>query len=190
LPHGGILYELDSAESVLWFNTPAHRGKFATNFGSNATFKDRSFNILVENIPISYNPSSIHANTEVETKGGLTQGSITKARWIKPITRRKPDQRTAHTIITLKSKENANQILRFGISIEGKKVYGRKLLPEPTRCLKCQSYDASHVAAECTQEHDTCGTCGAQHRTAVCKVDDPNYYQCANCDCQGHASWS
>ncbi|KAG1794545.1 uncharacterized protein HD556DRAFT_1188813, partial [Suillus plorans] len=190
LPHGGILYELDSAESAQWLNTPAHRGKFAVNFGPNATVKDRSFNILVENVPLSYNPSSIHSNTEVEAKGGLKQGSITKARWIKPINRRKADQRTAHVIITLRTKESANQILRFGISIEGKKVYGRKLLPEPMRCLKCQSYDVSHVAAECTQEHDTCGTCGAKHRTATCKVDDPNYYQCANCDCQGHASWS
>ncbi|KAG1767210.1 hypothetical protein EDD22DRAFT_773389 [Suillus occidentalis] len=87
LPHGGILYELNSTKSVLWFNTPAHRGNFVTNFGSNATVKDQTFNILVENIPISYNLSSIHTNTEIETKGGLMQGSITKARWIKPITR-------------------------------------------------------------------------------------------------------
>ncbi|KAG1794808.1 uncharacterized protein HD556DRAFT_1236238, partial [Suillus plorans] len=56
LPHGGILYELDSAESAQWLNTPTHRGKFAVNFGPNATIKDRSFNILVENVPLSYNP--------------------------------------------------------------------------------------------------------------------------------------
>lgn len=190
LPHGGILYELDSVESTTWLSIPAHRARFATNFGSNATIKDRSYHVLVENVPTSYDPSSIRTNSNIETNGGLKPGTIAKAKWIKPIARRKLDQRTAHTIITLKTKESANQILRFGISIEGKKVFGRKLLPEPTHCLKCQSFNGTHIAAECPQDHDTCGTCGAHHRTATCKVDDPNYFQCANCDCQGHASWS
>ncbi|KAG2050349.1 hypothetical protein BDR06DRAFT_891867 [Suillus hirtellus] len=100
------------------------------------------------------------------------------------------NQRTVHTIITLKSKESANQILCFDTTIKGKKVFGCKLLPELTQCLKCQFYDRSHVTAECTQEHNMCGTCGTQHRTATCKVDDPHFYHCANCDCQGHTSWS
>ncbi|KAG2343928.1 hypothetical protein BDR05DRAFT_883004, partial [Suillus weaverae] len=190
LPHGGILYKLNSVESAKWLNISAHRAKFTVNFGSNATIKDRSYHVLIENVPTSYNPSSICTNSIIETNSGLKPGTITKAKWIKPITRCKANQRTAHTIITLKNKESANQILRFGISIEGKKVFGRKLLPEPTRCLKCHSFEGSHIAAECTQEHDTCGTCGTQHRTATCKVDDPNYYQCTNCECQGHASWS
>ncbi|KAG1808384.1 uncharacterized protein BJ212DRAFT_1215586, partial [Suillus subaureus] len=93
-------------------------------------------------------------------------------------------------IITLKTKEGTNQILQFSILIEGKKVFRHKLLPEPTQCLKCQSYDRTHIAAECTQDHDTCGMCGMHHCTATCKVDNPNYYQCTNCDCQGHTSWS
>jgi transcriptional regulator of met regulon len=176
LPHGGILYELDSTESAKWFETPANRGTFLANFGNNVTIKDRSYNILVENAPITYTPSSRYANEDIEKKGGLKQGSITKAKWIKPIARCNQDQRTAHAILTLKSKECANQILRFGISIEGKKVYGRKLLPEPTRCLKCHTFDGSHAAAKCPQEHDTCGTCAAQHRTSACKVHQQNAY--------------
>ncbi|KAJ8584197.1 hypothetical protein M405DRAFT_698144, partial [Rhizopogon salebrosus TDB-379] len=152
--------------------------------------KDRSYNILVENAPITYTPSLHYANEDIEKKGGLKQGSITKAKWIKPIARCNQDQQTAHAILTLKSKECANQILRFGIPIEGKKVYGRKLLPEPTRCLKCHTFDGSHAAAECPQEHDTCGTCAAQHRTSACKVDDQDLYHCINCDSRRHAAWS
>ncbi|KAG2742526.1 hypothetical protein P692DRAFT_201670406, partial [Suillus brevipes Sb2] len=101
-------------------------------------------------------------------------------------------QRTAHVTLTLKSKNAANQIIRFGISIEGKKVYGRKLLPEPTRCLKCHVFNSGHIAADCPQEHDTCGTCGAEHRTASCAVNSKlrQLYHCANCKVEGHASWS
>ncbi|KAG1820845.1 uncharacterized protein BJ212DRAFT_1265279 [Suillus subaureus] len=163
LPHSGILYELDSVKSAQWFEIPAHRGKFVVNFSTNATIKDCSFHILMENIPISYDPGSIYTNLDIKKKGGLKPGSITKARWIKLITRRSPTQQTAHAIVTLKTKESTNQILHFGISMEGKKVFGCKLLPEPTCCLKCQSFDGTHVAAECTQQHDMCGTCRAEH---------------------------
>jgi len=190
LPHGGILYELNSTQSAKWFQTPSNRSTFINFFGNDVTIKDRSFHILVENVPIAYDPNSASINGEIEKKGGLKHNSITKAKWIKPIARRIPNQRTAHAIITLNSKEDANQILRFGLSIEGKKVYGRKLLPEPTRCLKCHSFDGRHVAAECTLDHDICGTCGAQHRTSTCRVDDPNFHHCVNCDSQGHAAWS
>ncbi|KAG1879042.1 hypothetical protein F4604DRAFT_1579341, partial [Suillus subluteus] len=99
-------------------------------------------------------------------------------------------QRTAHIAITLKTKKAANQIIRHGISMEGKKVYGRKLLPEPTRCLKCQLFDRGHIAADCPQKHDTCGTCGADHRTSSCSADTQELYHCANCNTDGHASWS
>jgi len=190
LPHGGILYEIESAESARWFEIPANRSKFLTKFGNDVTIKDRTYNIIVENVPVAYNPESPNINADIEKKGGLKQGAIVKAKWIKPIARRIPNQRTAHAIISLKSKESANQILRFGLSIEGKKVYGRKLLTEPTRCLKCHSFDGSHVAAECPQEHDVCGTCGAQHHTSTCKVDDPAFYHCINCNSQSHATWS
>lgn len=175
-------------ESATWLSIPAHQARFTTNFRSNTTIKDRSYHVLIENVPTSYNPSSLRTNSNIKINGGLKLGIITKAKWIKPIARHKLDQRTAHMIITLETKEGTNQILQLRISIEGKKVFDRKLLPEPTRCLKCQSYDGTHIAAECTQDHDTCGTCGAHHRTATCKVDDPNYYQCTNCDCQGHTS--
>ncbi|KIK37782.1 hypothetical protein CY34DRAFT_34822, partial [Suillus luteus UH-Slu-Lm8-n1] len=86
--------------------------------------------------------------------------------------------------------EGANQAIKFGLSIAGKKVYGRKLLPEPTRCLKCQSFDGNHVAAECPQTHDTCGMCGEDHCTQNCETTEPESYSCANCKEKGQASWS
>ncbi|KAI0039366.1 hypothetical protein FA95DRAFT_1599856, partial [Auriscalpium vulgare] len=43
----------------------------------------------------------------------------------------------------------------------------RRLLAEPRRCLKCQRF-GRHIAAQCKQEHDTCGTCGGNHLTKDC----------------------
>jgi hypothetical protein len=92
--------------------------------------------------------------------------------------------------VTFNPKEGANQAIKFGLTIEGKKVYGRKLIPEPTRCLKCHSFENTHMAAECPQEQETCGTCGEHHRTAACQVTDQNEFFCRNCKVKGHAAWS
>jgi len=46
------------------------------------------------------------------------------------------------------------------------------------------------MATECPQEEDTCGMCGENHCTTMCRVDDPNCYYCANCKVKGHAAWS
>ncbi|KAG1847161.1 hypothetical protein DFJ58DRAFT_639389, partial [Suillus subalutaceus] len=190
LPHGGILYELNSKNSAEWFNTPSNRSNFLERFGTNVAIKDRSFHVLMENIPITFVSDSTAAIADIEKKAGLTLKSIIKARYIKPIARRSPNQRTAHVILTFKTRESANQAIKFGLPIASKKVYGRKLLPEPSRCLKCHSFDGNHMATDCPKEHDICGTCGEQHRTALCKVENPNEFHCANCDTKGHASWS
>jgi gas vesicle protein len=190
LPHGGVLYELNSPEMVKWFNSPANRSQFLEHFGPEITIKDRSFPVLIENVPTSFVPDNKYALAEIEKKAGLKTGAITKARYIKPESRRRPGQRTAHAILTFSTKEDANQAIKFGLSVESKKVYGRKLIAEPTRCLKCHSLEGSHIATECPQEHDTCGTCGKEHRTATCQVTNPNDYHCKNCDVKGHASWN
>jgi hypothetical protein len=190
LTHGGILYELNNQESAAWLNTPGNRSSFLEHFGAEVIIKDRSYQLIIENVPISFNPSSPMAIAEIETKGGLQQKSVIKARYIKPVARRTPNQRTAHIALSLSTKTSANQIIRHGITIEGKKVYGRKLLPEPTRCLKCHTFDGGHLASECQQEHDTCGTCGEQHRTAECKVIEQTTFHCVNCKADGHAAWS
>jgi len=189
LPHGGILYELDSTASVQWFNTPTNRSNFLERFGADTLIKDRTFQVLVEYIPISFTPDDKAMLTDIEKKAGITPSSIIKARYVKPIQHRHPTQRTAHIILTFNSKESANQTIKYGLSITGKKVYGRKLIPEPSRCLKCHSFDGAHVAANCPDEVDTCGTCGDAHRTAECTITDQELFFCSNCNSHGHGAW-
>ncbi|KAG2110708.1 hypothetical protein DEU56DRAFT_719327, partial [Suillus clintonianus] len=106
--------------------------------------------------------------------------------------RRNPGQRTAFCTISCKDRESANQAIRLGLMIEGRKISARKLLPEPTRCLKCQQLTSEHMASSCSQTVDTCGTCGMDHRTSECDFGkaDPQHHYCVNCNLQGHAAWS
>ncbi|KAG1812203.1 uncharacterized protein BJ212DRAFT_1247207, partial [Suillus subaureus] len=151
--------------------------------------KNRTFHVLMENIPISFVPESTAAIDDIKKKAAFTPKTILKAKYIKPIVRCNLNQRTAHIILTFNSRESANHTIKFGLSVASKRVYGQKLLPEPSRCLKCHSFDGSHMATDCPKDADICGTCGEQHRTATCKVDDPNNYHCANCEIKGHAAW-
>ncbi|KAG2339957.1 hypothetical protein BDR05DRAFT_890813 [Suillus weaverae] len=144
----------------------------------------------MENIPITFVPDSTAALADIEKKAGLAAKSIIKARYIKLIVRHIPNQRTAHIILTFRTREGANQAIKFSLSIASKKVYGRKLLPELSRCLKYHSFEGNHMAINCLKDHNTYGTCGEQHCTVTCKVNDPNIFHCTNCDVKGHTSWS
>ncbi|KAG1787598.1 uncharacterized protein HD556DRAFT_1213609, partial [Suillus plorans] len=56
LPHGGVLYELDSAESASWLNNPPNRSKFLEGFGIEVVLRDRAYHVIVENVPINFVP--------------------------------------------------------------------------------------------------------------------------------------
>ncbi|KAH7903837.1 hypothetical protein BJ138DRAFT_971929, partial [Hygrophoropsis aurantiaca] len=186
---GSILLELESREAANWLNSSFTRDIFVQKFLPGAVIKGRNLQVIAEGVPISLNPDSEQSLTEIAEKSGLDEFSITKARWIKPLQRRSPQQKNAHIILTFSSKEAANKAIRQGLNIEGKRVFARKLLPEPPRCLKCHSLTGSHFAAKCPSNHDTCGTCGEEHRTSDCFVTDPAERFCANCKTKGHAAW-
>ncbi|KAG1907560.1 uncharacterized protein F5891DRAFT_913394, partial [Suillus fuscotomentosus] len=115
--------------------------------------------ILMENVPITFVLDSPAAITNIENKASFKARTISKVRYIKPITRHQSNQQTAHVTITLSSKASANQAIKMSLVIVGKKVYGHKLLSEPTHFLKCYSFEGAHIVAKCTQEHNMCGTC-------------------------------
>ncbi|KAH7916970.1 hypothetical protein BV22DRAFT_986658, partial [Leucogyrophana mollusca] len=186
---GGVLYELESDTTAKWLNEKDTRKQFIDHFGPGTVIKDRTLQVIVQNVPTTFTPDSQLALKETETKSGLVEGSIAKARWIKPIQRRAQNQRTAHAIFALTSRDAANQVIRQGMVVEGRKVQARKLMPEPTRCLKCHSLKGDHFAAQCPEDHDTCGTCGNEHRTSECDNQDPTNRFCVNCKEDGHAAW-
>ena len=105
--------------------------------------------------------------------------------WIKPIHLCAAGQRTAIAIFWLKSREDTNKVIRDSLYVEGKKMWGRKQVQEPRRCLKCQCY-GDHKAAKCRSIHEVCGRCGDQHRTSKCSKTDRSHFLCSNCKAASH----
>ncbi|EJF55579.1 hypothetical protein DICSQDRAFT_13396, partial [Dichomitus squalens LYAD-421 SS1] len=176
-----------SAELVKWL--VAHAQRFEAVLSEQAKIRPRQYKLVAEFTPVGFDPSREEVWRRTEEDLGLDEGAILEARWIKPVHRRYREQRFAHLLVTVSSPEAANKIIRAGLILAGRHVSVRKNLAEPMRCAKCHRYDAGHLAKECPQMYDTCGTCGRAHKTADCTMKDPQQHHCVNCNEKGHAVW-
>jgi hypothetical protein len=142
----------------------------------------------MEYVPVSFNPNPYGLGV-IAINNELGANAITEARYLKDPARRSPNQKTAFARLTFRTAEIANKVLREGLIIEGKKVFGRKDIPKARRCLKCQGFGNRHIAANCQQIHDTCAVCGGMHRTPECPASNTRRY-CVNCRQEGHTASS
>ncbi|KJA13877.1 hypothetical protein HYPSUDRAFT_1088313, partial [Hypholoma sublateritium FD-334 SS-4] len=102
-------------------------------------------------------------------------------------------QQKAHAIITTKSRETANRIIKDGIAIAGNRYRARKLEDDPRRCYKCQTIEPGHRAADCPND-EVCANCYSKKHVAGTCDRDARHYACASCIAAkkpyNHASWS
>jgi hypothetical protein len=189
LRRGGILYLMKSTEAANWLRKTDVRKAFLDHFGGTFQLRDKGHSLIIEYVPVRFDPNSQHALREIEITNGLTAGEILGAKYLKDPVKRNPGQQTAFVGLLIKSPATANKILRSGVVIEGKHVFGRKDIQEPKRCMKCQEFKP-HIAANCPAIHDTCAQCSSiEHRTKDCEAR-PDQTRCSNCRTNGHAASS
>jgi len=181
-----VLLTLNSKEAVKWLSKLFNKLEFANEFSDEAHIRERTYNLIVPRVPTTFEPSVDVNLRKIEEANSLDAKIIRKARWIKPMERRRPEQTHAYAIISLTSVESTNIIIRDGLIICGMKVRPTKQKHEPLQCMKCRRW--GHLAVECSAEKDVCGNCGKDHRTSTCK-DRSNPF-CIACNEDTHASWS
>ncbi|KAJ7123396.1 hypothetical protein C8R44DRAFT_543311, partial [Mycena epipterygia] len=167
---------MDSVQAADWLKENIE--EFLAAMGGTSIFKQRHLDVFVEFVPVTFEPGKSEAHRTVEENGGLNEGDLAASNWVKRVHRRKEGQRVAHAIFGFANATAANHFLRYGLWVEGKKVWGRKHLSEPVRCMKCQGF--GHVAAACKASADACARCGDAHRTEDCSATDEQR-ACANC---------
>ncbi|KAF4622916.1 hypothetical protein D9613_001545 [Agrocybe pediades] len=178
----GILIEMASEEGAEWLRTSMKNSELARTLG--ATVKDRQHHVLVKFVPITFDETK--EMQDVLDDNDIDPKFYIKARWIKPVHRRRPEQRFGHMVFSFNNRDQANEIRIRGIIIHSQKRDVERLKDEPTRCLKCHRY--GHIARNCIADEDTCGTCGETgHRTNACTIKDQRY--CVSCQSDGHSSW-
>jgi hypothetical protein len=180
---------MESTESAEWLRKPEVKRAFQNHYGGLYEVRERGYNLVVEYVPVRFDPTQRHALHEIETVNGYAQGEILSARYLKNPTRRNPGQATAFIGLTVKLPQTANKIIRQGLIIEGKLVQGREDIQEPRRCMKCQQFrPPPHSANTCTSIHDTCARCASiDHRMSDCQAEH-DQLRCSNCQTDGHAA--
>ena len=174
---------------VAWLRSPEGQHLFASKFSTEISLASRPFSVLIKYIPIALEVENPNTHRDIERRNNLPTSSIHSACWIKPVERHSPNQCCAHTIFDFFSPGGANHIIQNHLIVLGKRCPTCKLLPEPTRCMKCQSFTGSHFTKECKSDHNMCGTCAGKHQTRDCMASLPEGLQCTNCKQAGHTAW-
>ena len=129
-----------------------------------AVIKERAVSVIVEYVLLSHSPDAFAELRKIKCNSNLQASMLISTRWIKPIHRRMEGQQLAHVIAKFTTTEAVNQSIRDRMIIAGKRTWARRMKREPKHCLRCQKYNARHMAADCT-ETESCGICGKAHRT-------------------------
>lgn len=186
LANGGLLMELDSQESATWLRQNDTRTRFIALFDDKATIRERHFNIIGSFIPFTSKADTEAGLREIESVNNIPAQTITRGKFVKPEYKRRKDQQVGHAIFSFTTPEQANAAIVSGLYISQTRIDLQRCKKEPIRCLKCQGWN--HVAAECVFGHDTCATCGKDHRQSTCTVKDSAAMYCTPCKQHGHAS--
>jgi len=182
---GALVLTLDRKEAVAWIKQPEIEIAFTEAFAKGSQIAERMYNLIALSVPISFDPKADKHLRKLEEVNGLRTKEIVRAKWIKPIGRRRPNQTRAYAIITLSSADSANLLIRDGMNICSTRVRPHKQKAEPVQCMKCRKW--GHFASDCQADKDTCGTCGDPHRTNACTNKGKVY--CISCGDKSHPSW-
>ena len=182
---GGLLLELDRAESADWLHAEANRKAFLDNIGTGANIKDRTYQVIIQFVPVTFETEDNASIRLYESVNGLEENSVLKVEWIKPVQDRKPLQQVATARFYHKDAKSANIILSRGAYVQGKKTIPKKPKREPIRCLKCQQFGHEHRS--CTAATARCARCACAHETEECEVPK-RAFECVNCGCN-HPSY-
>ena len=166
LRSGGLLLELDSAVAAEWMCNDANRASVLANIGSGASIKNRSYQVIVQFIPVQFDPNNDEMHRQFEEANDLQPNSVLKMEWIKPIKDRRESQWVAMARFYLKDAKSANIILSKGAYVFGRKVVPKKPSREPIRCLKCQLF--GHERQHCVSTEPRCARCAMNHETEDC----------------------
>jgi hypothetical protein len=145
------------------------------------------FPVVIEYVPLGADVTDSDVRREIEVMNGLPENSIQDAKWFKKVDRRRPEQMYGVAELKCTTAVVANKLIHDGASVRSRILNARKPQPEPTRCLKCQSFRGGHLARECKHEKDVCARCAGEHRTADC-TKGPGELHCANCKQDGHGA--
>ena len=163
------IIEADSNVAAKWLAYKENQKKeYVRKIDPSIKFSAQNYKVIAYNVPTDMDPKNPQHIAKICESNNLETNptTITSAKWAKATENQNANQRTAHLYLTFNSAELANRAITNGLHICIKKCQIGKYKREPIRCLKCQGWN--HIAKDCIETNDTCGTCAGQPRTSLC----------------------
>ncbi|KAJ7347817.1 hypothetical protein DFH08DRAFT_698719 [Mycena albidolilacea] len=110
---GAALLHMNDEAAVSWLK--ANMDDFLRHMGGTSVYKECLCNVVLQYVPVTFDPTAKGALEVVGNDNSLPRGVLTKARWIKPLERRREGQRVAHTIFGSSDPWAANTAIREGL---------------------------------------------------------------------------
>ena len=104
----GILIETENDRIAAWLRRESNAKEFCENVGTEAKFKTRTHELIAYNVLLTLDLTNLNHITKIHKVNQLEMGTIKSARWVKPIARRSPTQRSAHLILSFTDVNAAN----------------------------------------------------------------------------------
>jgi len=183
--NGSVMLQFRLKEMVDWMKQPEIETAVMVQIDVTATIKERTYHIIAPRVPVTFSPNEESSLRELEELNYIKENAIIKAKWLKLISKRTPGQQFALVLLTIKTPEEANKLIRDGMYVRGVKTYPKKSKIEPRQCMKCRKW--GHYVLDCLEAYDTCGNCGGNHTTRDCP--NPQDKFCVSCKANDHASW-
>ncbi|KAG1794887.1 uncharacterized protein HD556DRAFT_1212846, partial [Suillus plorans] len=95
LRNGGLIIELDSEHTANKLKDPATRKTFLQALNNAVLFKDRTYTLVVQYIPVNLLIERPGLLRLIEKKNHLEDEALISMRWIKPPHKRPPGQQMA-----------------------------------------------------------------------------------------------
>ena len=191
LKNGGILFEMESELRAHWLKQTEVTKGFERCFPRVVTIKGNNYQVVVQFLPTTLKNCLEDLLAAIENENSLPKGTIVSAKWLRNPANWNMNQTKAHAVFSIKSRNEANEIINRGMLIDGSRHGARKLEEDPRRCFKCQLIGVSHTAATC-KSNEICANCAREHPTGECQAARAEF-KCATCKKDkrqdDHAAW-
>ncbi|KAG1807987.1 uncharacterized protein BJ212DRAFT_1303184 [Suillus subaureus] len=115
--NGGTIIEMTTAEAADYLKKNDVKEELIKNLDLKVVFKDRAYLVVIQFVPLTFNPNSENEICKLKQENDWEEGAISMACWIKPPNKRTDQQRVTHLLVTLKNPNNANKAIRNGVTL-------------------------------------------------------------------------
>ncbi|KAJ7028174.1 hypothetical protein C8F04DRAFT_904835, partial [Mycena alexandri] len=171
LANGNILVQANTEEQANLLLL--HGQEWITLFEPDACVHRKTFTLVANYVPTSFDPRAEGAKTAVyhDNQGTIpSPGAIKDLRWLHEQKEASVKKKASSLVIVLDDVAAADALITRSLSLVGTSCPVSYYIPPPLQCYHCQEF--GHMAKACSARKDPatikCARCAAPHATRDC----------------------